>query len=982
MTINIAGKATGTMTLSAPGPYEETFSISGSTTKGFVLPTVATAGTYFIEARLATVSGETVTASKPFDIAGISVKVKEAVLDKGKYLPGDTLRLSMRIESNIDIPATLKVWSVDPEKNSTLIGERPLSLTRAEQVTLSSDFPTTITSSGIHKVVYGIYSGRLLLSSGNLSFDAGDAVILGITTDRSDYLIGSEVVAVRLNLYGTTDATLTLNVNGVAARTESLSLKGFTTTTIQIPTPGPGAHTLEGVLAAGGLSSKKETKFLYGTNLPDLTADVWGSGTAIGKDGTLKLIAIAGNRGKTVATPTSMTLHDGSYLLATFTAGELPAGASQSYEYLWNVLGKAGEHTLVAMLDPGSSLTEFTKENNRATRRIVVPNIALITETEKESYRTGEQVTINATTINLTVGTIYLNLTCTTIVRDSAGTEIYRQNSALSLPPSQSALTSVTWNTGSVTTEGRYTIRQEISSGTDLLAEKTKTVNITAGTGFGLRVEPASLRIKQGATGLFTVSVDASAGSTGSVTLGIDGLLAGLTTNFSPTTVNPPGISSLSINTTATIPPGTYPINITGEAFIGGERKLQITPVTLEVSGFSLQAAPANISIAQQETAEFLVSAQSLNGYEGNIALSDATGSIGGLILTVANLSLAVPGESVVRVQSSKYAPPGTYSIKVTGSDSLASRDIDVSVVVTENGEIVPGFVITPGPGYDNRALVTLMSRNFVEQTEFIAFNTRFGANAVMGDIDGDGEDEIIVAPGPDPLADGRVRVFRKNGALLLDQPVFTTKFGAFLAAGDIDGDWREEIVVGAGPGLRNSARIKVLSFDGQRFVDTGIDFVAFPNLYKLGVKLALGDVDGDGMLDIIAGAGPSLLNPARVKVFKIDTSGGIGHWSIASTLSDFIVNFGDWYPYLLGVNVAAGDVDGDGIAEIIVGAGPGPLQKAVVAVYKGDGTFTGTRFEAYPSNDYRFGVNVAARDLDGDGIAEIITGPGPSPIP
>ena len=174
---------------------------------------------------------------------------------------------------------------------------------------------------------------------------------------------------------------------GLRSTTESLSLNGFTTTTIQLPTPGPGVHTLEGILAAGGLSSKKETKFLYGTNLPDLTADVWGSGTAIGKDGTLKLIAIAGNRGKTVATPTSMTLHDGSYLLATFTVGELAAGASQSYEYLWNVLGKAGEHTLVAMLDPGSSLTEFTKENNRATRRIVVPNIALITETEKESYR-------------------------------------------------------------------------------------------------------------------------------------------------------------------------------------------------------------------------------------------------------------------------------------------------------------------------------------------------------------------------------------------------------------------------------------------------------------------------------------------------------------------------------------------------------------------------------------------------------------------
>ena len=633
VTATIAGTGTGTMTLSAPGPYEETFSFSGSTTKGFVLPTVATAGTYFIEARLATASGETVTVSKPFDIAGISVKVKEAVLDKGKYLPGDTLRLSMRIESNTDIPsATLKVWSVDPEKNSTLIGERPLSLTRAEQVTISSDFPTTITTSGIHKVVYGIYSEQLLLSAGNVSFDAGDGVILGIATDRNDYPLGSEAVAALLSLYGTGEGTLALNVNGATVHTEAISLNGFATKTIQLTMSGPGMYALEGVLTAGGLSSKKETKFLSGTNLPDVTADVWGSGTAVGKDGRLKLIASAGNRGKTATTPTALTLHSGNDLLATFSVGELAAGSAQSYEFLWNVLGKAGEHTFVAHVDPQNTLTEFTKENNRATRRIVVPDIALISETDKEGYRTGEQVTISATTINLTVGTNYPNLTCTTIVRDSAGTEIYRQSSALSLPPSQSALTSVTWNTGSVTTEGRYTIRQEILSGTVLLAEKTKTVNITAGSGFGLRVEPASLRIKQGATGLFTVSVDASADSTGSVTLGIDGLLAGLTTNFSPTTVNPPGISSLSVNTTATIPPGTYPINITGEAFIGGERELQITSVTLEVSGFSLQAAPANISITQQETAEFLVSAQSLNGYEGNIALSDATGGIGGLI--------------------------------------------------------------------------------------------------------------------------------------------------------------------------------------------------------------------------------------------------------------------------------------------------------------------------------------------------------------
>lgn len=258
------------------------------------------------------------------------------------------------------------------------------------------------------------------------------------------------------------------------------------------------------------------------------------------------------------------------------------------------------------------------------------------------------------------------------------------------------------------------------------------------------------------------------------------------------------------------------------------------------MSGFSLQVVPESHSIAQQETAEFAVTAVSLNGYEGNLVLSDETGSVAGLIVTVTNQNLTVPGESVIRIQSSKYALPGHSTVKISANDGIITKDANLPVVVTENLDILPGFVATPGPGFDNRALVTLMNRNLGDKLELTDFNTRFGENAVMDDIDGDGEDEIIVAPGPDPLADGRVRVFRKNGVLLLEQPVFTPRFGATLAAGDIDGDWREEIVVGTGPRLRNTSRLKVLSFDGQRLADTGIDLVAFPDSYKFGVKLAM----------------------------------------------------------------------------------------------------------------------------------------------
>ncbi len=274
-------------------------------------------------------------------------------------------------------------------RTPNFLGEQQFPLTRAEQVLLTTEYPATITASGIQKLIYGIYSDSMLLSSGNLSFDAGDGVILGMTTDRSDYPLGSEAVAVKLNIFGLTDATLTLKINGAVVHSETISLSGFSTISIPISNPGPGAHTLEAVLTAGGLSSTKETSFLYGTNLSDIAADVWSSGTIIGKDGTMKLFATAGNRGKTIATPTSMTLHDGDAMLATFPVGELVPGTSQSFEFLWNVIGKAGEHTLQAIVDPQNVLTEFTKDNNRVTRRIVIPDVALITENRQGKFRNG-----------------------------------------------------------------------------------------------------------------------------------------------------------------------------------------------------------------------------------------------------------------------------------------------------------------------------------------------------------------------------------------------------------------------------------------------------------------------------------------------------------------------------------------------------------------------------------------------------------------
>ena len=67
--------------------------------------------------------------------------------------------------------------------------------------------------------------------------------------------------------------------------------------------------------------------------------------------------------------------------------------------------------------------------------------------------------------------------------------------------------------------------------------------------------------------------------------------------------------------------------------------------------------------------------------------------------------------------------------------------------------------------------------------------------------------------------------------------------------------------------------------------------------------------------------------------------------------------------PYRYGVYVAAGDIDEDGISEIITGTGPGPKNDGRVRIFKGDATPMGNGFLAYPKN-MKFGVRVSAGNI------------------
>lgn len=291
----------------------------------------------------------------------------------------------------------------------------------------------------------------------------------------------------------------------------------------------------------------------------------------------------------------------------------------------------------------------------------------------------------------------------------------------------------------------------------------------------------------------------------------------------------------------------------------------------------------------------------------------------------------------------------GYEKIKGEQDTAVNSGEVVGSVDIEGNDGVVllPRLSVVRDTTFINGAYAKVFdSSGNEERNSFFSYDGTFAGGVQVHKISGNSKKTVVGG-------DTTVQVYDNTNHKIAEFAPYGSGYtgGVNIAVGKLFGKKKTYIVVGNKTG---TAQVKIYDLHGA-LINPGC--YPYATTFKGGVNVAVGDLNGDNRMEIIAAAG----------------FGGGPHVRILNNECE-VINPGFFAfdkSLRIGVNMAVGDLNGDGKAEIIAASGPGGGPQ--VRIFNRNGKLISPGFFAYSTSD-RSGVLVSTADIDGDGKDEIVT--------
>lgn len=296
---------------------------------------------------------------------------------------------------------------------------------------------------------------------------------------------------------------------------------------------------------------------------------------------------------------------------------------------------------------------------------------------------------------------------------------------------------------------------------------------------------------------------------------------------------------------------------------------------------------------------------------------------------------------------------PGSHAVAVKTKNNLGAWTTPTNYAQDNLFVLSPHLLTSAELG---KYSLKLFDSSGVRKKQFYPYGKKYskGVKLTTGDLDGDREDEIITATQKGVVQ--QIKIFNSQGKAVLKKAFYPYgKKSVYkncetnLATGDINGDGKDEIAVS----LDCFRQIKIFNKNGKKI------YSFYPFSKAAGSNFVMADFDGQTG-DEIAVVQATSAKPL-VKIFRLEN----GKFKLKKQFYAYQKNKN------IKMNLAAGDINADGKAELIVS--PAHEFSRPIRVFNQNGRQL-KKTNLYPfGRNFTNGINVAAFDANQDGYSEIL---------